>query len=345
MKKEVRKSLRDLLRLKRNEMEGLRCKYCGSLNVVRFGHFKGVQRYFCRYCNRKFTLADTLPKMKTPIPVIADALSSYYGGMSLDNIVENLNQQYRLRLTDAGIYNWIVRFSKEAVERTKDLKPKVGDVWIADETVLKIGGQNLWHFDIIDSQTRFVLATHVSKTRTITDVRRLLEKATVRVGKVPKVIITDKLKAYIDGIELTFGADTKHIPSKPFEDEDSTNLIERWHGTLKDRFKTMRGLKKPETAQIILDGFLFYYNFLRPHESLNDKTPAEVAQIKFPYRNWLDLIRANTEQTPQVTKLEDYQKIIPVLRIKPGFKSKPKPRPRISNTTPTITQTREMRIR
>jgi len=341
MSKKSRKSLRDLLRLKRNEMEELRCKYCGSLNIVRFGHYKGVQRYFCNSCKRKFTLADTLHKMKTPIPVIADALSSYYGGMSLDNIVENLNQQYRLRLTGAGIYNWIVRFSKEAVERTKDLKPKVGDVWIADETVLKIGGKNLWHFDIIDSQTRFVLATHVSRSRTIADVRKLLEKATAKADKIPKVIITDKLASYIDGIELTYGADTRHTQSSPFENKElSTNLIERWHGTLKDRFKTMRGLGKPETAQILLDGFLFYYNFLRPHESLNDKTPAEVAQVKSPYRNWLDLIRANTKQTHQVTILEDYQKIIPVLRIRPQLKSKAKPRLRISTTTPSITQAR-----
>lgn len=30
------------------------CKYCGSPNVVKFGTFEGVQRYWCKNCERKF---------------------------------------------------------------------------------------------------------------------------------------------------------------------------------------------------------------------------------------------------------------------------------------------------
>jgi hypothetical protein len=32
----------------------------------------------------------------------------------------------------------------------------------------------------------------------------------MRTSKIPRIIYTDKLWAYLDGIELTFGADTKH---------------------------------------------------------------------------------------------------------------------------------------
>jgi putative transposase len=60
------------------------------------------------------------------------------------------------------------------------------------------------------------------------------------------------------------------------------NVIERFQGTLKDRTKVMRGFKKPATAQHILEGWLVYYNYLRPHESLNDATPAQVAGIELP---------------------------------------------------------------
>jgi len=85
-------------------------------------------------------------------------------------------------------------------------------------------------------------------------------------------------------IELVFGADTKHVQSTPFVVyTDSTNIIERFHGTLKDRTQVMRDLKKPETA--IVEGFLVFYNYFRPHESLKDKTPAEVAKISFPFKN------------------------------------------------------------
>lgn len=71
----------------------------------------------------------------------------------------------------------------------------------------------------------------------------------------------------------------------------NTNLIERFHGSLKDRTKVMRGMRKIKTAQILLNGWLVHYNFFRPHESLGDRTPAEKAGIKFLYKNWMDVVR------------------------------------------------------
>jgi hypothetical protein len=40
-----------------------------------------------------------------------------------------------------------------------------------------------------------------------------------------------------------------------------------------------------------LDGFVFYYNYFRPHESLDNRTPAEVAGIKSPYQDWASVLR------------------------------------------------------
>jgi putative transposase len=120
-----------------------------------------------------------------------------------------------------------------------------------------------------------------------------MEKASKVAGKTPKLIITDSLRAYVDGIELAFGSETKHIQSQPFAEADiSTNIIERWHSTLRTRTDIMRGLKSLETAQALLDGWLVHYNFFRTHESLNDRTPADFAGVKFPYGDWLDVIEA-----------------------------------------------------
>ena len=35
------------------------CKYCGSEAVSKFGAYKGVQRYWCKACKRKFKADDT----------------------------------------------------------------------------------------------------------------------------------------------------------------------------------------------------------------------------------------------------------------------------------------------
>lgn len=61
-------------------------------------------------------------------------------------------------------------------------------------------------------------------------------------------------------------------------------------GTLKERTKVMRGLKTLESMNDFLKGWVIHYNFFRPHLSLNDRTPAQVAGIKFPYANWKELI-------------------------------------------------------
>ena len=67
--------------------------------------------------------------------------------------------------------------------------------------------------------------------------------------------------------------------------EASFRAVAKFEGQL-----SLRGLKSISTAKALLDGWLVHYNFFRTHESLDDKTPAIVAGIKLPYRNWLDVI-------------------------------------------------------
>jgi len=57
------------------------CKYCNSTNVIKFGTFQGIQRYWCKDCKRKFADNRALPKMKTDMNIISAALSCYFGGM------------------------------------------------------------------------------------------------------------------------------------------------------------------------------------------------------------------------------------------------------------------------
>jgi len=182
-----------------------------------------------------------------------------------------------------------MKYTRYATDSIKDSKPKVGDIWIADETVLKIDGSNVWFWDIIDAKTRYLLASRVSRSRTTRDAQSLIDKAIKKAGKEPKTVITDKLASYLD---VRYGGE--HRQGSPFslkETGESTSQIERFHGTLKSRTKVMRGLKNLESAIEFTQGWLVHYNYLRPHESLKDKTPAEVAGVDYPYKNWADIIR------------------------------------------------------
>jgi hypothetical protein len=52
----------------------------------------------------------------------------------------------------------------------------------------------------------------------------------------------------------------------------------------------MRGLKRKDTS--ILTGYQIYHNYIREHQLLENKTPAQVAGIKIEGENkWLTLIQ------------------------------------------------------
>jgi len=324
------------------EIAALRCKYCGSPHIIRYGTFRGIQRWWCKNCQRKFVDNNALPGMKTDYRQVGSALSMFYEGMSLNAIRRHLNQMHSNYPSDSTVYEWITRFSKEAVEKAAVHRPQVGDVWVADETVLEIDGKNVWFWDLIDAKTRFLLASHLSRKRTIADAHMLMKKAQIKAGKIPKYILTDKLAAYFEGVERAWGGDTKHIASKGFTVKPNTNLIERFHGTLKARTKVMRGLKDIETARLIMRAWLVHYNYFRPHEALKDKTPAEKAEIKFPYRNWLDIVKRPAQAKPKlrlVDVLDDVDPfpLTPPIRLsKPRRAITPKPK-RITPRTPRIT--------
>ncbi len=273
------------------EPQKILCKWCGSDDCIKKGMREGVQEYLCNKCGRKFTNRDNPYGMRTSVEQIGASLGMYFNGESLADISRRLDETYHNPVDRSTVYRWLIKFTTEAVKLFEPIHPKVGDVWIADETVIKFNDINHWVFDCIDRDSRFLLASYISPNRGTQQARILMELASKRAGKIPKKVITDSLKAYLDGIELTFGADTRHIQSSPFSEIDSTNLIERFQATIKERTKVLWGFKTPETARLILAGFLINYNYFRPHLALNKMTPAEYTGTKVPVKNWTELVR------------------------------------------------------
>jgi len=65
--------------------------------------------------------------------------------------------------------------------------------------------------------------------------------------------------------------------------------MERMNGEIRDREKTMRGLKKVDI--LILKGYQIYHNYIREHQVLRH-TPAEKCGIEIEGENkWLTLIQ------------------------------------------------------
>jgi len=239
--------------------------------------------------------------MKVPADYVSSALSMYYSGMSVNDICVTLKQEHNYYPSNSVVYKWIDKYTPITIKHFRDYHPKVGDVWIADETVLNLDGEHsIWFYDIIDKDTRFLLASRVAISRTTNDAERLMEDAKKKAGKSPKQILTDSNYSYLDGIERVFGSETEHIQTTPFEKgtENTTSEIERFHGTLKDRTKVFRSFRDIDTLIQFTDGWLTYYNYFRPHESLEGKTPAEAGKIKYDVKDWSGLVKIPVPKQP-----------------------------------------------
>ena len=273
----------------------LMCRKCGGSELIKYGKYKNTQYYMCKSCGSKFSGVITYPKMKYPSEYIIKAITYYYNGMSFRNISQTFEDMKNVEISRSTFWRWTVKYSEMVNDYVMRLQPHLSDVWIADETVVDLWGEKYWYWDIIDADTRFLIATHLSKTRTIKDAKKLFYQARLRSKTRPKKILTDKMQAYHDAFNKVFYASQKerrveHLTSKGFHSKTNVNLIERFHGTLKQRTKVMRDLKNIESAGIILDGFITHYNFFMEHSYLRGRTPAVVGGIGKDIENWGNLI-------------------------------------------------------
>src|SRR5437867_3109980 len=100
---------------------------------------------------------------------------------------------------------------------------------------------------------------------------------------VPAQVVTDNGKVFTGRfaqppVEVLFdricrenGVD--HILTAP-RSPTTTGKIERFHRTLRNEFDTRQVFRNLKTAQEALDEWVNYYNTQRPHQSLDDMTPA-----------------------------------------------------------------------
>lgn len=277
----------------------MRCKYCGSESLIKKGFVRKKQLYKCKDCGHRFYLDGKFAGMKTDKHLIVSALNLYFDGLSLRKTQRNLKQIFGETVSQVTILNWIKKYSKLVKEFVMILTPQLSGYWHEDETVLKCEGRNVWFWEMIDEDTRFLVASHISGTRTLEDTITIFKKGYDQSKVRPKAVFVDGSFVYkpaFNKVFWTLRKDTRPelVQRVGIRTRETNNMVERLHGTLKDRTKPMRGLKSFESTKAMLEGFAIHYNYVRPHQSLKGKTPAQVARIQAP-ANWKNLIEEATK--------------------------------------------------
>jgi len=274
------------------------CIFCQSSKIVKDGirHNKhgDIQKFNCVECGRYFTINIGFERMKHDPKGITTAMQLYFSGESLRSTARSL-RLLGMNVSHQTIYNWIEKYISLMEKYLEKITPQVSDTWRADELYLKIKGNMKYLFALMDDETRFWIAQEVANTKHMHDARSLFRKGVETVGKKPMTLITDGLKAYHDAYMREYWTSkkatrTEHIRHISIQGDRNNNKMERFNGEIRDREKVIRGLKKPDTP--ILTGYQIYHNYVRPHEALNGRTPAEACGIQVKGENkWITLIQ------------------------------------------------------
>jgi transposase-like protein len=268
------------------------CIYCDSSNLKKKGIRKNksgnIQKFYCRDCHKYFTFNIGFERMKHNPQAITSAMQLYFSGESLRNTMKSL-KLLGVEVSYRTILNWIRKYVKLMKDYVETITPNVSDTWRADEIYIKVKGDMKYLFAMMDDETRFWIAQEVAETKSNHDARVLFSRAKYLMGKQPQTIITDGLKPYYTASSKVF-TKSDHIRHITLRGDRNNNKMERFNGEIRDREKTMRGLKTKETP--ILTGYQIFHNYIRGHEGLDGKTPSEACGIKIEGKNkWLTLIQ------------------------------------------------------
>jgi transposase-like protein len=266
----------------------VKCDNCGSIKVMRYGSYNNKQVYKCKDCQHKFKESSLLKKVKFDPEIITFALDLYFSGLSLRKVARNLNDHFSLDMSFSTIYSWIQRYIPKISHHVNSLIPQLSNRWHVDELFVKMkGGETrkgntgiayLWN--VMDRESRFLIASKLSEKRDINGAVQAFNEAIKNShNNKPDVVYTDALRAYREGVKQTLGDKVEHVSkcgiNKPHA---NNNRIERANGTLRERVKVQRGWKSNKSA--LAEGQRIFYNFVKPRQALDGKTPAEKAGIE-----------------------------------------------------------------
>jgi transposase-like protein len=232
--------------------------------------------------------------------IITSAMQLYFTGESFRN-VRNFIKLQGVNVSHVAVYKWIQKYVKLMEKYIDQIKPQVSDIWRADELYVKVKGNMKYVYALMDDETRYWIAQQVADSKNTEDVRPLLKQGKEHVGKKPKVLITDGAPNFHDAYLKEYWTRkketrTEHIQHIRLQGDNNNNKMERMNGEVRDREKVMRGLKKKDTP--ILTGYQIFHNYIREHEGLKGKTPAEVCGVKVEGKNkWMTLIQNASKTT------------------------------------------------
>jgi transposase-like protein len=201
---------------------------------------------------------------RTATPVRAFAVRLHATGCSLRETAAIL-RSIGVERSHQAIWQWVHRLADSVPDPPTAQPSRVA----VDETAVRINGDLSWVYAAIDLDSKLLLGVDLFD-------RRGTDPATEFLEQLAEKHDLSNTEFLVDGygyLTALFRLDLSgHL------DYDDRNLIEKWFHTLKmrvDRFHNSWVGSRAAVAQRLAQ-FVYYYNFQRPHQALDNRTPAEV---------------------------------------------------------------------
>lgn len=256
----------------------INCIYCSSSNFILNGYSeKGVQRYKCNDCKRRFCEKGIFARMRFPKEVITNALFLRSYPLSTRNVKRVLNKLNEIKVSHVSIYNWVIKFAPHLCKFANIFPLKFTNIWHVDEKFIKVKRINkkrkkefayLW---VVSDNANNIIATHVSFSRDIFNAKIVLQKAKQRAGFTPEILISDGLQSYKEAVKKVLNC--RHVIAH-FK---SRNIIhnKKWHKLSNNRAESInrfyalwlhacKGFKRIDNANLWIEFFTINYNYLMP---------------------------------------------------------------------------------
>ena len=270
-----------------------KCKHCDSANIVKDSIRRlkkgNVQQLKCKDCGKRFIHNLGFEKKQASPEQISTAVELVFSGLSTRKTAQAL-QGMNVKASHMTVMRWASEYATLMEKFAGKITPNVGESWRTDEVYMKIRGNKKYLFAMLDSETRFWIAKMVATHKGNDDVAPMFKDAKKTAGKIPETLISDGASKFHHAWKNQYKAknflhkETEHVNEVAFDGIHHNNQMESFNGnTIRHREKVARGLKKEDSA--ILTGLQLYHNYVRKHQSLNGKTPGEIAGIHIEGNN------------------------------------------------------------
>lgn len=184
----------------------------------------------------------------------------------------------------ALVRNNLVMLQPQRPQRvfTRFERPTPNDLWQVDFTQHLLADRTpAWAMDILDDHARFCLALRVCEGPTTRAAWRCFEWAISRYG-LPSQVLSDNGTCFtgrliggtVDFERRLATLGVRLLNARPYHPQ-TLGKLERFHRTEKEWLAERPSAETPEELQVLLDEFRRHYNEERPHQGIDDATPAE----------------------------------------------------------------------